>query len=254
MGTENAAGLATRFGGWCSIPTPLGVEIMGRAGFDWMAVDMQHGLFTAADLVGALQILNALEVETLVRVPWNTPDAIMKALDAGADGVIIPMVNTADEAEAAVQATRFPPRGMRSWGPVGPSLRRPGYSPHEADASVRCGIQIETVEGIERLGEILAVPGIDLVYVGPSDLAISAGLEPTYIVQDDEHLAMVNSVVEACRTHDIATGIFSPDNVMALQWAERGLSMVTVATDIALLNVGAKRVLRDLRGPLGGTT
>lgn len=250
MGTDSDGGSTTRFGGWCSIPSPLGVEIMGRAGFDWMAVDMQHGFFTAADIVGALQMLNALRVETLVRVPWNTPDAIMKALDAGADGVIIPMVNTADEAEAAVQATRFPPRGMRSWGPVRPSLRHPGYSPHEADASVTCGIQIETVEGIERLDEILGVPGVDLVYVGPSDLAISAGLKPTYLVENDEHLAMVDSVVEACRRRDIASGIFSPDNAMALYWAERGLSMVTVATDIALLNVGAKQVLQNLRGAL----
>lgn len=237
----------SKFGGWCSMPSPLGVEIMALSGFDWMLLDMQHGLFTPADLVWAMQILDGLDIPTLVRVPWNSPDAIMKALDSGASGVVVPMVNSAEEAEQAVRAARFPPRGIRSWGPIRPALRHSPYTPDVADKSVICAVQVETVEGVERLDEILAVPGVDLVYIGPSDLAVSAGMKPTFLVNEEQHHGMIDGIIERCHVHGVSTGIFSPDQKMAVTWVSKGVNMITVATDVAILGAGARKAVQELR-------
>lgn len=123
---DRLAARPTAFGAICSVPDSFSAEMLGRAGFDWVCVDLQHGMVGSEALLGILQALDLTETPSLVRVPWNEPAAIMHALDTGASGVIVPMVNSAEEAERAVAACRYPPAGIRSWGPTRVALGRAG--------------------------------------------------------------------------------------------------------------------------------
>src|SRR5690606_6731552 len=137
-------------GGWCSIPSPVTAEIVGRSGFDWVCIDTQHGLIGYDQMVPMLQALSATGTPVLVRVPWNRPEHVMKALDAGAHGIIVPMVNTADEAARAVEAAKYPPGGTRSWGPLRAAMAAPSYSAPEANRRTFVAVMIETPEGMRN--------------------------------------------------------------------------------------------------------
>jgi 4-hydroxy-2-oxoheptanedioate aldolase len=234
-------------GGWCAIPSPLVAEVLGLAGFDWVVIDTQHGLIGYQDLTVMLPALSSTGVPAIVRVPWNDPAAIMKALDAGAEGVLVPMVNSPDEARSATQACRFPPQGNRSWGPTRHRMRAPDYGPQRADRDVVCVVMIETVEAVERVEQILDVPGIDGVFVGPSDLAISAGLPPTASPTAPEHLRLIRSTLEACLKRDITAGIVCANVAMARQWRADGFRMLALPSDMALLSDAAEGMLRETR-------
>src|SRR2546421_714773 len=166
------------WGGWCQIPSTWSAEVMGRAGFDYVTVDMQHGLIGYADMVGMVQAIHAAGTPAIVRVPWNQPDHIMKALDAGAQGVIIPMVNSAEEAQAAVRACRYPPDGYRSWGPIRASLGVSGYSPHTANRRVVVAVMIRTPPRLAAAGQVPGVAGGDAGHAGPPDPPRTPALPP----------------------------------------------------------------------------
>src|SRR5207245_8966937 len=148
-----------------------------------------------------LQAITAGGSPSLVRVPWNEPSAIMKALDAGAGGVIVPMVNSVKDAEAVVGACRYPPAGFRSMGPtrarrVDGDWRRP-----------LCIVMVETVQAVSIVDEILSVPGVDAVFVGPNDLAVSAGLESSYEGRDPRHRQMIEKIASSAKAHQGTAGI-----------------------------------------------
>jgi 4-hydroxy-2-oxoheptanedioate aldolase len=245
------AGEAT-YGGWCSIPTPFSVELMGAVGFDWLCIDLQHGGAESSDLVGMLQAAAATRTPTFVRVPWNEPAIIMKSLDAGAAGVIVPMVNSASEARSAAGACRYPPAGYRSWGPMFAALRTPGYSPKAANETALCAVMIETVEAVEQIDEILAVPGVDAAFVGPADLALTAGLPPSLDVADSDTTARLRRIVEACISHDVVPGIFSAQSTARMR--DTGFRMLAVSTDAQLVTAGARSALAAARQPLTSMT
>src|ERR1700730_1136475 len=157
------------------MPGSFTAEVMAHAGFDWMCIDLQHGLIGYQEMLAMLQAVAVANVPALVRVPWNDPAWIMKALDAGAAGVIVPLVNSADEAAAAGGACRYPPDGYRSWGPTRAALGSPNFSPELANSSVVCAVMVESVPALERLDEIVSVPGVDAVFIGPRASAISLG-------------------------------------------------------------------------------
>src|SRR3990172_2258184 len=163
-------------GGWGRLGAAFSAELMGRAGYDWVCVDTQHGLAGHETMVAMLQALDVAGTPTFVRVAWNHPDLIMRALDAGADGIVVPMVNTPEDAAQAVRSCRYAPAGFRSWGPARSSLGEPAYSPSSANAAVICMVMIETRAAVEDIDSILAVDGVAGAYIGPSDLAISCGL------------------------------------------------------------------------------
>ena len=165
-------------GCWLRVPSPTTAEIAARAGFDYVCVDMQHGLADRNDLLAMLQAIQPHSQRTLVRVPANDFSVIGWALDMGATGVIVPLVNSASDAEAAVRATRYPPDGDRSMGPTR-ALRIFGTAcVEQAGTAIQCIPMIETRTALDNLNEILTVPGVDLVYVGPSDLSVNLGLGP----------------------------------------------------------------------------
>jgi 4-hydroxy-2-oxoheptanedioate aldolase len=234
-------------GGWCVIPSSFAAELMGGAGFDWVCIDTQHGVIGYDQMLPMLQALSATGTPAFVRVPWNQPADIMKALDAGAQGVIVPMINSREEAERAAGACRYPPAGYRSWGPTRAALQVSGYGTEIANRAVVCMVMIETVEGLAAIDEILSVPGVDGVYVGPNDLAVTHGMKPDATASAPEHRRLIEKILEACVRRDLIAGIHCAGPDTAIRWREAGFRMLNVDNDSAFLRTGAARVLEALR-------
>lgn len=234
-------------GGWCNIPSAFSAELLGRSGFDWVCIDTQHGLAGQDVMVEQLQALAITGTPGFVRVTWNEPDLIMRALDAGAQGVIVPMVNTADDARRAAGACRYAPRGYRSWGPIRAALGRPDFSVETANREVVCAVMIETEQALRNLDEILAVDGVDAVYVGPSDLAVSLGMAPTGDPSEARHVEAVEAIVDGCRRQNIVAGIHCGSVETARRWLARGFSMVNVNNDAIFVRTSSLAVLKALK-------
>lgn len=235
-------------GGWCVIPSPFAAELMGRAGYDWICIDTQHGLIGYDQMLPMLQALSATGTPAFVRVPWNQPSDIMKALDAGAQGVIVPMVSSREEASRAVGACRFAPQGYRSYGPTRASLQVSDFGPESANRAVVCVVMIETVEAMAALDEILSVPGVDGVYVGPNDLAVTHGMKPDGTASVPAHGRLIETILAACERHGVTAGIHCAGPETAIRWREAGFRMLNVDNDALFLRSGAARVLEVMRG------
>jgi 4-hydroxy-2-oxoheptanedioate aldolase len=164
--------------GWLSIPSAFSAEVMAHQGFDSLTIDMQHGVVDYQVAVTMLQAVSTTPIVPLARVPWNDPAWIMKILDAGAYGIICPMINTRADAEALVAACKYAPRGYRSWGPVRALIYAGADYKDHADEQLLVMPMIETAEAVKNLDEILDVPGVDAVYVGPADLSLTLGCTP----------------------------------------------------------------------------
>jgi 4-hydroxy-2-oxoheptanedioate aldolase len=238
----------TVFGLWSVVPGSIGAEILASSGVDYVCVDQQHGVIDYDSAVPMFQAIRAEGAAPITRVLSNDPFLIMKALDAGAWGVIVPLVNNAEDAARAVSACRYPPEGMRSYGPVRAARVIGTRDPEELGSEVLCLVMVETREGLERVEEIAATPGIDGIYIGPSDLALSLGLPPTLEIQEGEHAEAVGRIREACRRNGIAAGIHCPSGEWARKHAGAGFYLVTVATDATLLRGAALRELTVARG------
>lgn len=238
-------------GAWAGLPTAMGCEIMSRAEFDYVCIDMQHGL---ADYSDALAMLTAIDLGTstpVVRVPWNEQGIIGRMLDAGAMGIIIPMVNSRAEAEAAVRSCRYAPEGSRSFGPTRVALRDgAGYFAGANDA-VKCIPMVETTAALENLDDIVSTPGVDAVYVGPADLSVSLGLPPGNndgVAAFDDALA---AIVAACGRHGVVPGIHSTPTLTPTR-VEQGFRLVTVTADNAALTSTVTANLHSVRAALSG--
>jgi 4-hydroxy-2-oxoheptanedioate aldolase len=195
--------------------TPLEAERLGAAGYDWVWFDMQHSPIGFETLLSLIQAVELGGTRAVVRPSWNEPSAIMRPLDLGAIGLLIPMVSSAAEAAEAAQAMRYPPAGYRSWGP----LRHAFDSPSEANDDVVCVAMIETISGLEHADEIAAVPGVDVLFTPPSDLALALGRHPhDFYEAPAETLAHARRMVEATAAHGKVAGAvsFDPDYTEAL--------------------------------------
>jgi 4-hydroxy-2-oxoheptanedioate aldolase len=227
----------TAVGGFLSVPHCLSAEAMAHTGLDWLCVDMQHGCIDYSDAVPMLASISTTAVTPFVRVPWNEPSMIMKVLDAGAYGVIVPMVSNRADAERAVAACRYPPVGIRSNGPNRAALYGgPDYQKH-ADREMALVVMIETAEGIEKMDEIVSTPGIDAVYIGPTDLALALGLPPVMDNDDPKHVATVNRVLETCRKHKVVAAMHTMSAKYTQRYIDQGFQMVMLTSDrIAITN------------------
>ena len=229
-------------GAWLMIPSAFSAEIIAHAPFDWICVDMQHGIIDYAQMVAMLQAVSSTDVTPLVRVPWNEPGIIGKSLDAGARGVIIPMVNSRADAERAVQACRYAPVGARSYGPVRANYYAGFDYFANANDDVLCIVMVETREAVAVVDEILSVPGIDAVYVGPADLSITLGLAPAPDHEDAVFADAITRIVDACHAHGVVPGI-AGNQKTAPKRLEQGFRLVEVAADAALLASSAALAL-----------
>jgi 4-hydroxy-2-oxoheptanedioate aldolase len=221
--------------GWLSIPSSFSAEVMAHQGFDSLTVDMQHGVVDYQVAVTMLQAISTTPVIPLARVPWNDPGRLMKILDAGVYGVICPMISTREQAEALVQACRYPPRGFRSWGPVRASIYAgTDYGDH-ANQDILVIPMIETAQALENLDEILSVPGVDAVYVGPSDLSLALGCKPRLDQTDAPVVEAQKKIAAACKRHGVVAGIHNNTAAYALKMAAEGYQFLTLASDSRFL-------------------
>ena len=227
------------FTGWLNLPDPFAAEVMAHAGFDALVIDLQHGLSDAARMVPLLQALEAARVPGLVRAAWNEPAGLMRALDAGACGVICPMVGSGAECEAFVAACRYPPRGLRSFGPTRSLIAFGADYVARAEGLSLAFAQIETASGLANLEAIAAVPGLDGLYVGPWDLSLDLGRPRPGDLSDPELIRACDAVLEAARRHDLVPGIFTGSAEEGARMARRGFRLVNIAVDTALLQRSA---------------
>jgi 4-hydroxy-2-oxoheptanedioate aldolase len=229
------------FAAWVSIGDSFSAEALGGAGYDSLILDAQHGGITWDNLGRMLQAMDLSRTPGLVRVPSIEPAGIMRALDLGAAGVIVPMVSNEAQARLAAQAVRYPPHGMRSFGMV-----RNYYGTPATTHEPLCWVMIETAEAMDNLDAIAAVPGVDGLFIGPVDLALSLGLGPVLELQDPV-VAAIERVVSACRRH----GKFSGSASMGLPYAraliDRGVRFIAQGSDLGFLRRGAKTELDVLR-------
>jgi 4-hydroxy-2-oxoheptanedioate aldolase len=238
------------FGVWSTLPDPTVAELIAAGPFDYLCVDLQHGEATFTELPRMLTAMRAAGRAPLIRVPWNDPVAIMRALDTGAAGVVVPMVDDAAQAAAAAAACRFPPTGTRSWGPMWGYVRPDGaLPPAEQDAAVLCLVMVETAGAIEALDELVAVPGVDGFYIGPNDLALACGYGRGTYRDTPAVDELIQRVVDAGRAAGLAVGLHCSDTAMARDWAARGATMLTVGLDSGLLAGAMTGAWATVHGP-----
>ncbi len=244
MLAEWRAGRAT-IGGWLSIGSPFSAEVMAHAGFDWLCLDLQHGPIDQGQATAMLQAISTTTTVPLVRVPWNEPASIMRWLDAGAGGVIVPLVNDREQTERAVAACRYPPKGIRSSGAYRAMLTWGADYQESANHEVACIVMIETAEALENLDSILSTPGVDAVYIGPADLAYGVGLEPG---SDDPRLDnAIERVLDAACRHNVACGIHTNSAVQTTEYLSMGFQMVTLGSDRGFMRTHAQSELAAAR-------
>ncbi len=236
--------------GWLSIANSFIAEVMARQGFDALCIDLQHGANTMGDLIPMLQAVSQTDTTPVVRVPWNDPATIMKALDYGAYAIIVPLVSTAEEAAKAVAACRYPPTGMRSSGP----LRAMHYGGADylakADDEILVMAMIETKEGLANLDAICATPGLDAVYIGPADLSFALGLAPRGDNPDPLHMATCDMIREAAHRHGKKAAMHCMSAAFAAGAIKRGFDLVMLTSDLNCLLAGARKQLDDLKAAL----
>lgn len=234
-------------GGWLSIPNTVTAEATARVGFDYVCIDAQHGLIDYADVAGMVQAILLGGSRPIVRVPWNEPGIIGKVLDAGAHGVIVPMVNSVEDARAAVQACRYAPDGSRSYGPTAAKMRPDEDYTQWARDNVVVIPMIETVQAVENLDQILAVEGIDAIYVGPADLSLTLGLPPGNNDDTPAFVEALMTIVAGCEKASVVPGIHASGDLAARR-LEMGFRMITVGSDLVAMNAGLRSELATARG------
>ncbi|MET9387402.1 aldolase/citrate lyase family protein [Streptomyces sp. NPDC002928] len=237
-------------GFWVGTDNPPMTERLARLGYDYLCLDAQHGLL---DDTGCLRNLTAIDAGTsgttvgIVRVAANTPQHIGRALDLGAAGVIVPLVNTPEEAAAAVRACRYPPAGIRSYGPVRSALHI-GPDPRETDRAVACIVMIETREGLDNVEKIAQVPGVDALYVGPSDLSLALGNTPPAAGWSTPRFAdALVRVRTAARTAGRGCGLHTNTGAAAARALADGFTFASVSDDIDHLQNAARHALDTAR-------
>lgn len=232
---------------WSNLPDIHMAEMLCRMDVDWICFDLQHGLMDYSDLTRLLPAITGVATTPLVRVAANQPDQIGKALDAGAQGVIVPMVNNAQDAERAVAACRYPPLGTRSCGPMRDAMLEGLSYLSSANEQIACLVMIETEEGLRNLDAIAAVEGVDGLFVGPMDLCYGLGLAPGSFT-DPAFTKAIADILSACEKNGLACGMFGYNAEMAAQSIQSGFDFASIGTDISFIRTGAMQALSTAKG------
>jgi len=233
--------------GWLAIPSSYSAEAMAHQGWDALTIDLQHGMVDYQAMIPMLQAISTTATVPVVRVPWLEPGILMKTLDAGAYGVICPMVNTREDAQRLVACTRYAPRGMRSFGPVRALLYGGADYPQHADDTIVSFAMIETAQALDNLEAILSVEGLDAIYIGPSDLSLALGCPPAFDDVAPPVAQAIDHVLERARAHGVVAGIHNGTPEAALARAAKGFQFVTVSSDARLMVAGAQQVMGRMR-------
>jgi len=233
--------------GWLAIPDGFAAETMAHQGWDTLTIDLQHGVVDYQAMVGMLQAISTTATTPLVRVPWLEPGILMKTLDAGAYGVICPMVNTADDAAKLVAWTSYAPRGTRSFGPIRALLYAGADYPQHADRTIVRFAMIETAQALDNLDAILSVEGLDAVYVGPGDLSLSLGCKPSFDDVEPPVQQAIDHILDRARAHGLVAGIHNGTPEAALARIAKGFRFVTVSSDARIIAAGSQQILARMR-------
>jgi len=240
--------------GWLSIGNPFTAEIMAAQGYDSICIDIQHGAFDYSDVLPMLQAMRASGLTLLARVPWLEPGIIMKALDAGAYGVVCPMVNTAEQAAEFVSYMRYPPLGQRSFGPTRANFSAGANYAQEANGEMLAFAMVETAEAMQNLDAIAATPGLDGIYVGPADLTLSLAqgrLAPAFDREEPEMVDALKKIVAACKKNNIRAALHCGTPEYAVRAIGWGFNMTTVSGDSRLLAAAAQESVGKFRTLIG---
>jgi 4-hydroxy-2-oxoheptanedioate aldolase len=246
--------------GWCSVGNPFTAEIMAAQGYDSVTIDVQHGALDYSSVLPMLQAMRASGVVPMARVPWLEPGIIMKVLDAGAYGVICPMVSTAAQAAEFVSYLRYPPLGQRSFGPTRVSLAAGADYGSQANGEILGFAMIETAEGMANLDAIAATPGLDGLYVGPADLTLGltqGRLAAGFDREEPEMIEALKTIVGACKRQGIRAALHCGTAEYAARAIDWGFEMTTVSGDARLLAAAAGAsvaTFRTLVGAAGATS
>jgi 4-hydroxy-2-oxoheptanedioate aldolase len=222
--------------GWLSMANSFSAEVMANLGWDSLCIDIQHGMMGYETAVLMLQAISTTKVTPIVRVPWNDPAIIMKCLDAGAYGVICPMINTREDAEHFVQACHYPPLGYRSSGPTRAAIYGGKDYRSKANETIVTFAMIETAQALSNLDDILSTPGLDAVYIGPSDLALSLGVSGGLVPTSSAVINAIDKILTACKRHQIRAGVHCGSADNAKDMMAKGFDFVTVLTDLMILS------------------
>jgi 4-hydroxy-2-oxoheptanedioate aldolase len=239
--------------GWLSIPNAFTAEIMAEQGYDSIGIDLQHGIIDYQAAVGMFQAMRASDVVPLARVPWLDPASIMKVLDAGAYGVICPMINTRQEAEALVSYVRYPPHGTRSFGPSRASISAGANYGNEADDNIVCFAMIETAEAYGNLRDIVTTPGLDGVYIGPADLTLglTGKRYPTGFDREEPELVeAIKRILSEAKQAGIRAALHCGSPAYAAKAIGWGFDLVTLPNDVRLLAAAAAASVTATRSAL----
>ena len=234
--------------GWLEIPSSFSAEVMSHQGWDSLTIDMQHGAINHSDVLQILQAISTTEVIPMARLNWNEPGQIMKVLDAGAYGIICPMVSNREQAEKFVQACLYPPKGYRSFGPTrGFMYGGRDYVDHANDEILKLAM-IETKGALKELDKIMSTPGIDGVYIGPADLSLAIGEKPGFDKPEAHptYEQLVN-ILKHAKKHNLVAGIHNATPEYAKKMIDLGFQIVTVGSDRIFMSDGAKSIVTKLK-------
>jgi len=237
--------------GWLALPTSFSAEVMAHQGWDSLTVDMQHGVVDYAQALHMFTAISTTGVVPLARVPWLDAGIVMKVLDAGAYGVICPMVNNRTDAEAFVSAARYPPRGRRSFGPIRALLYGGADYPAHANDTVLTIAMVETAEALDNLDAIMSVDGLDAVYIGPADLSNALGCTPKFDQDEAPVVEAIDAIAAAAKRNGIVAGIHNGTPKYARKMIGKGFQFVTIGSDSRFIAAGAKAIVEAMRGVQG---
>ena len=234
--------------GWLQIPNSFTAELMANQSWDSLTLDMQHGVIDYSHAISMLQAISTTDVVPLARVNWNEPGQIMKILDAGAYGIICPMVSNKKEAENFVQACMYPRKGYRSYGPIrGLVYGGPDYA-DEANNEILKFAMIETKESLDNLDKIMQTPGLDGIYIGPADLSLAIGEKPSFDKPEgDPVYEVIMKILEHAKKNKVIAGIQNAQPEYAHKMIKKGFQLVTIGTDQRFMVAAAKAALGTIR-------
>jgi 4-hydroxy-2-oxoheptanedioate aldolase len=240
--------------GWCSVGNSFTAEIMASAGYDSVTADLQHGAFDYHAALTMFQAMRASGVAVMARVPWLDGGAIMKVLDAGAYGVICPMINTREEAERLVSFVRYPPVGTRSFGPTRANFAAGANYGGEADDTIVCFAMIETREAFDNVEAIAATPGLDGLYIGPADLTLGLTgkrYRTGFDREEPEMVEAIQRILTVAHAAGIRAGLHNGTAAYAAKAIGWGFDLVTVSNDVRLLAGAAEASVAEVRRRVG---
>jgi 4-hydroxy-2-oxoheptanedioate aldolase len=233
-------------GAIAALGSPVAAEVLSRIGFDFVLLDCQHGNWEDETALLAFRLISLGPAVPMARVRQNDFYAIGRLLDRGALGIIVPLVNSVAEAQAAAKAVRYPPEGGRSWGPTLAAYHGADYG-QWANDEIFLAVQIESVQAVEQAEEILAVEGVDGCWIGPTDLAKSMGIDLNTPAGRSAHEAAILQVLAACRKTHKLPGMFGDGPADTERWIEHGFQFMTTTSDVRLVLNGGQTILHQLR-------